>query len=255
MGETHTDTTLVDALRALQRATDELSRRKARSRLADVVSTSVFLLVHKRIADKDRAKEVAQDAVVAIVLDKPHLCRAPLLPDFERAERAAWAWVVALVRRRIYDSMERLTNEQRTHAGEDALEQVYAPEQEPPSPLEQLLTQAEDGARELIETRQPKSLYEAARKSGVASKEEGVARDIDSWRQVKVFGRRCLDVGMDRGAEGPDGRLQNQISKQVERGKKALHYGALVAAARAKSPDERALLERFAQGLLKTEKK
>lgn len=254
MGDSQTSTTpLVDALRALRGASGELAQKAARSRLVDVVDGPVRRLVRSRVAHPDRAKEIIQDSLLAIVLEKTHQCRAPLLPDAAKAERVAWGWVLSIVRRRIYDASSQWSAERKKQAEESALEALPAAIEEEAFPLEQVLDLAEQGARELIESGHPAGLYQQARSQEVAATLERVARDIDSWRQVKVHGRKCLDVGLERGATGPEPRIRNLISKQVERGKKALYFGALAAVGQVEDEALRGLLEQFARGLLAVE--
>ncbi|XHF08965.1 hypothetical protein NR798_39780 [Archangium gephyra] len=201
----------------------------------------------------EEAKEIAQDALLAL-LDKAHQCRAIDHASPEYAERAAWAWAFTVVYRKMADFFRAQARARQALAElSQTDDEAVATGEDAQSVFEELVDIAEEAARKLIETREPVDLYRDARADEVAATVDKVARDIDSFRQVKLHGRRCLDVAKERGCEGPDPRLQNLVSKQVERGKKALHYGSL-AAARTTGPLERERLEGLARGLLQVGK-
>ncbi len=250
MSETAPETPLRDALRALKEASSDFQRRAARSRIAEVLSNPVYAFVHRNLAQAEETRELAQDALITL-LEKASQCRAIELPQSVQAEKAAWGWAFMVVRRKLLDAYKERSRQRgmleelaRTAEEEEHREEGVQ------GSLEELLAMAERTVLRLIEARQPEDLYRDARASEVAATVERVSRDIDSFRQVKLLGRRCLEVGLERGCEGPPSRIQNLVAKQVERGKKALHFGAL-AAAREVEAAAREALEQLAGGLLR----
>jgi DNA-directed RNA polymerase specialized sigma24 family protein len=218
-----------------------------------LLSGPVLAYTRRKLTQVEEAKDVAQDALLA-VLNHAHQCRAIHHPSVEQGERIAWAWAFTVVRRKVVDFRKQHARAREAVAEVSRLaDEGTSHEEDAQGSLEELLWAAEQGARALIETRQPDDLYRDARAEEVAASVETVSRDIDSFRQVKLYGRRCLEVGRERGYEGPDARVQNLVSKQVERGKKAMIYGAR-AAARDSDAVERERLEHFARGLLQVGK-
>lgn len=248
--ETASETPLRDALLALKEASGDLALRRARSRIVQLLSNPVHVFVQRKLAYAEEARDLAQDALLTL-LEKASQCRAIEQPQPAQAEKAAWGWAFMVVRRKLLDAHEQRSRQRamQEELARTADEEEHR-EEDVQGALEELLTMAERGALRLIETRQPEDLYRDARASEVAATAEKVSRDIDSFRQVKLLGRRCLEVGLERGCEGPPPRIQNLVAKQVERGKKALHYGALAAAREAEAAAGEAL-EQLARGLLR----
>jgi hypothetical protein len=213
----------------------------------------VLAYARRKLPRDEEARDVAQDALLA-VLEKAYQCKGIHHPSPEVGERSAWAWAFSVVRRKVSDLHDG--NARAREAQQQAFQladTATSEEEDGQASMEELLHVAEQAALVLIETGKPEDLYRDARADEVASKAETVGRDMDSFRQVKLYGRRCLEVGRERGYEGPDARIQNLVSKQVERGKKAMVYGAW-AASREGDAVERERLEQFARGLLQVGK-
>lgn len=234
------------ALAALEPTVSDDERARLRAVLAsaeeDYCAAALVWLrryVRSRYGGRSGIDEVAADEVIQRSLIQVHenlsQCRAV-------AERQARTWLFKVAHNKFVDwTREQARKRERVKRHGEEAEANQADSQTRAAPprahFKQALWLAREGAVALVATGNPRQLRQAARRAEIAARPERVERDLRVWYDRRVLKRSPEEIARREDAWPTDGsdlsraraRARNKISKQAERGAKALHFGALRA--------------------------